>query len=96
MQDKCYVQMSQLINKKWGHFFPKSNLIWIKYVIHKLLRSKAIEAPTEDMARLSVKVKVILHRYNQMMDKFSNSNQCFNHILDTAFLNDYVKITVDN
>ena len=92
MQDLCYEQMSQLIDHNWQNFFPKTNLIWTKYVIHKLLRSKPIHSPRAEMETQSAKVKETLNLYNRLMDKCTNSNNCFNSIIRDPMLNDCVKI----
>lgn len=92
MQDRCYEDMSKLIHRKWQNFFPKTNLIWTKYVIHKLLRSKPIQSPTADLARVTGKVKAILYHCYGILDTFSNSSQCFNYIQHDHQIDEYVQI----
>lgn len=95
MQDRCYEAMSKLIHRKWQNFFPKTNLIWTKYVIHKLLRSKPIHSPTEGLARISGRVKAVLYQCYGILDAFQNSSQCFNYIQRDHQIDEYVKIVVN-
>ena len=96
MQDMCYEQMSQLIDHNWQNFFPKTNLIWTKYVIHKLLRSKPLHSPLAEFEMQSAKVKETLNHYNRLMDKCANSSSCFNFFIRDSVLNDCVKILIAN
>lgn len=92
MQDQCYEQMSQWIAHQWQNFFPKTNLLWLKYVIHKLLRAKPLRSPDETVAAPSAKVKQVLEQYYSLVDQFPNCTSCLNAIIRDPTLNDCVKI----
>ncbi|KAI2807824.1 Serine/threonine-protein kinase haspin [Blomia tropicalis] len=105
MQDQCYEQMSRVVDQNWQNFYPKTNLIWIKYVIHKLLRCKALQVSHSgsgasgggggNRSQSTSKVKDVLNGLNRLMDKCTNSSSCFNAIVRDHSLNDCAKIIIN-
>lgn len=105
MQDQCYEQMSRVVDQNWQNFYPKTNLIWIKYVIHKLLRCKALQVSHSgsgasgggggNRSQSTSKVKDVLNGLNRLMDKCTNLSSCFNAIVRDHSLNDCAKIIIN-
>ena len=42
-QDMTYQHVANLVKDDWTNFYPKTNLIWIKYIINKVLKAKVFE-----------------------------------------------------
>lgn len=92
MQDISYKAMSEVIDGDWGNFYPKTNLIWMKYIIYKLLKSEAITNPKPNLAKEAEQAKAVLNGLDALMDKCSNSLKCFNAIANDHQLRECVRI----
>ncbi|XP_027198759.2 uncharacterized protein LOC113792996 [Dermatophagoides pteronyssinus] len=110
MQDRIYDQMSQVIQNEWQKFHPKTNCIWIKYVIYKMRKSLSIRIQQQSpnvrnkntcssISSLTYANRVyrLLEHFNKLMDECSTLLECFQTIInDQSGLNDFVRISFFN
>ncbi|KAF7495161.1 Serine/threonine-protein kinase haspin [Sarcoptes scabiei] len=108
MQDFIYEQMAQTIKNDWSEFFPKTNVLWIKYVIYKLQKSlsnrikmnrtdhRISSANEQNKRTLSNEMAAhrLMEEYNQIIDKCSSSYDFFRNIINRPSLNNLVPIMI--
>lgn len=92
MQEISYKAMSEVIDGDWGNFYPKTNLIWMKYIIYKLLKAEAINNPKMQLVKEAEHAKAVLNGFDALMDKCANSLKCFMSMSNDRQLRECVRI----
>lgn len=94
MQDVVYHKMAKIINNNWQMFFPKTNLLWIKYVIYKLLKAKCLHSNSTQFSEERTEVYKMLMEYDNIITNCATSFDCFNQIFNHHSLNKSVRIII--
>lgn len=92
-QNDIYFQMYQIIKNDWQGFYPKTNILWIKYIIYKLLKSLSMENSQNKDYRYKY-VKNILEMFNKEIDSCSSCSEFFTQIIKQPLMNTDVFINV--
>lgn len=93
-QNDIYYRMHQIINNDWQGFYPRTNVLWIKYVIYKLLKSLSMENNQTEHFHEMIRVKNILEIFNKQIDFQSSCSECFTQIINQPLLNTDVVIQI--
>lgn len=91
-----YEQMGKLVEDDWSHHHPRSNTIWIQYIIRKLVNENILTEPREAFREHSRQVVEVLWLYHELMDESVDLFSAMQTIMDKPRIyNDCVRIYKD-
>ncbi|KAK9899310.1 hypothetical protein P389DRAFT_209283 [Cystobasidium minutum MCA 4210] len=59
-QFECYRIMKRLVQDKWEQYCPDTNIVWLHYLVQKLLSDKGLKKPVQRAATRTVAIKANL------------------------------------
>lgn len=88
--DRTYERMNQLVtgndDQHWKQYHPRTNVLWIQYIIGKILRSSTDDRPLFDESSTTAADHVIqlLTNYEKLGDNCNSASELFDKIIAIA------------
>lgn len=89
-QDETYRAMASEISNNWTDHYPRSNIIWLTYIMKKFINSR----PLRKVTRESSSVRALLQDYVSLLFKTKSMYQFISQIYQKPELNLHVPIVI--